>query len=78
LTQLLSAAGSEANHSLLKLPTLISIVLLQLERQQLFDIVFILLKLGFHVDTTQFEQSRHLFSNAKTPTSLIPKLHHLV
>ena len=52
LTQLLSAAGSKANYSLLKLPTLISIVLLQLERQQLFDIIFILLKLGFYINTT--------------------------
>ena len=54
LVQLLSAASSEANYSLPKLPTPINIILLHLARQLLFNIVFILLKLGFYLNTIQF------------------------
>ena len=50
------------------LPT--SIVLLLLAKQQLFNTIFTLLRLGFYVGTTQFRRLPPLFYNAKTPTFL--------
>ena len=55
LIQLFFASGSKINHSLFKLPMSINIILLQLVRQLLFNIIFILLKLGFYINTTQFK-----------------------
>ena len=55
LIQLLFAGGFKKGHNLTKLPMLTNIVLPQLVRQQLFNIIFILLMPGFHIDIIQFK-----------------------